>query len=65
MTRGFDARASLPLGRLGKPEELAWPVAFLCTPAAAYSSGAVMDVNGGTFVGQPDSLPTHRHRALN
>ncbi len=51
MTRGFDARASLPLGRLGKPEELGWPIAFLCTPAAAYLSGAVVDVNGGTFVG--------------
>jgi len=51
MTRGFDARASLPLGRLGKPEELGWPIAFLCTPAASYLSGAILDANGGTFVG--------------
>lgn len=51
MTRGFDAAAALPLGRLGKPEELAWPIAFLCTPAAGYLSGAILDVNGGAFVG--------------
>ena len=51
MTRGFDATGVLPLGRLGKPEELAWPIAFLCTPAASYLSGAILDVNGGAFVG--------------
>lgn len=41
----------MPMGRLGKPEELAWPIAFLCSPAASYLSGAILDVNGGTFVG--------------
>jgi 3-oxoacyl-[acyl-carrier protein] reductase len=52
MTRGFDATSVvLPLGRLGKPEELAWPIAFLCSPAASYLSGAILDVNGGAFVG--------------
>jgi NAD(P)-dependent dehydrogenase (short-subunit alcohol dehydrogenase family) len=51
MTRGFDASAQLPLGRMGKPEELAWPIAFLCTPAASYLSGSIVDVNGGVFVG--------------
>lgn len=51
MTRGFDAAGVLPLGRLGKPEELAWPIAFLCSPAASYLSGAILDVNGGAFVG--------------
>ena len=30
---------------------LAWPIAFLCTPAASYLSGAILDVNGGAFVG--------------
>lgn len=43
--------SSLPLGRMGQPRELAWPIAFLCSPAASYISGAVLDVNGGAFVG--------------
>ncbi|MDP6346712.1 MAG: SDR family oxidoreductase [Alphaproteobacteria bacterium] len=40
-----------PLGRIGRPEEIAWPVAFLCSPAASYFSGSILDVNGGLFVG--------------
>jgi 3-oxoacyl-[acyl-carrier protein] reductase len=51
MTTGFSLVSQLPLGRMGKPEELAWPIAFLCTPAASYFSGAILDVNGGAFVG--------------
>ncbi len=51
MTRGFNLGPSLPMGRIGRPEELAWPIAFLCTPAASYLSGAILDVNGGAFVG--------------
>ncbi|HEX3995433.1 MAG TPA: SDR family NAD(P)-dependent oxidoreductase [Acetobacteraceae bacterium] len=51
MTRGFNLGPTLPMGRLGRPEELAWPIAFLCTPAASYLSGAILDVNGGAFVG--------------
>ena len=51
MTTGFTTAAQLPLGRMGRPEELAWPIAFLCTPAASYFSGAILDVNGGAFVG--------------
>lgn len=41
----------MPMGRMGTPEELAWPIAFLCSPAASYLSGAILDVNGGTFIG--------------
>src|ERR1700722_3360766 len=51
MTRGSNLGPSLPLGRMGRAEELAWPIAFLCTPAASYLSGAILDVNGGAFVG--------------
>ena len=39
-----------PLGRIGRPEEIAWPIAFLCSPAASYFSGAILDVNGGLYV---------------
>ncbi len=51
MTRGFNLAPQLPMGRMGRPEELAWPIAFLCTSAASYLSGAILDVNGGAFVG--------------
>jgi len=51
MTRGSNLGPSLPMGRMGRAEELAWPIAFLCTPASSYLSGAILDVNGGAFVG--------------
>jgi 3-oxoacyl-[acyl-carrier protein] reductase len=51
MTRGFTLGPTLPMGRIGRAEELAWPIAFLCTSAASYLSGAILDVNGGAFVG--------------
>jgi 3-oxoacyl-[acyl-carrier protein] reductase len=51
MTKGFTLTATLPMQRLGRPEEIAWPIAFLCSPAASYMSGAILDVNGGAFVG--------------
>jgi 3-oxoacyl-[acyl-carrier protein] reductase len=40
-----------PLGRAAEAHELGWPIALLCTPAASFTSGAVLDVNGGSFVG--------------
>jgi len=40
------ARAT-PLGRLGRPEEVAGTIAWLCSPAGAYVTGAVIPVNGG------------------
>ncbi len=45
------AEQPLPIRRIGRPEELAWPIAFLCTAASSYLSGAILDVNGGAFVG--------------
>jgi 3-oxoacyl-[acyl-carrier protein] reductase len=43
--------AILPMKRVGQPAELGWPIALLCTPAASFVSGAILDVNGGMFVG--------------
>jgi 3-oxoacyl-[acyl-carrier protein] reductase len=39
--------AQTPLGRLGDPEDVAGAVAFLCSPAAAFITGAVLSVDGG------------------
>lgn len=38
---------SIPLNRIGTPEEFGAVVAFLCTPAAAYISGINLPVDGG------------------
>lgn len=37
----------VPVQRLGKPEEIAWPICFLCSPASSFMCGAVIDINGG------------------
>ncbi|MFH1177241.1 MAG: SDR family oxidoreductase, partial [Acidobacteriota bacterium] len=45
--RREQARAEVPLGRLGRPEEVAEVVAFLVSPRAAYITGATIRVDGG------------------
>jgi len=39
--------AQIPLGRLGKPEEVAAAVVFLASEGAAFITGEILDVNGG------------------
>jgi 3-oxoacyl-[acyl-carrier protein] reductase len=41
---------NVPLGRLGKVEDIAQAVVFLCSPAAAYITGATIHVNGGMYM---------------
>ena len=40
----------IPLGRLGKPAEIAHAVAFLASPRAGYVTGQELHVNGGMFM---------------
>ena len=52
MTSGNTTDYSkLPRGQIGQPEEIAWMIMMLLTPAASYVSGAILDVNGGSYVG--------------
>jgi citronellol/citronellal dehydrogenase len=38
---------TIPLGRLGRPEEVSWLVAYLASPAGDFFSGTVLTVDGG------------------
>src|SRR3990172_4312352 len=42
--------AQIPLGRLGRPEDVAAAVLFLASPGASYIAGATVHVNGGMYM---------------
>ncbi len=63
MTRGYleadpvrrqTMLAKIPLGRLGRPEDVAGAVLFLVSDLAAYVTGQVLYVDGGWGIGDPD-----------
>ena len=48
---GGDAiRAQSPLGRVARPEEVAAAVLFLASTGAEFSTGAIVDVNGASYL---------------
>jgi 3-oxoacyl-[acyl-carrier protein] reductase len=42
-----EIKAMIPMARIGKPEEVARVVRFLCSDDASYITGQVISVNGG------------------
>ncbi|MFJ9736831.1 SDR family NAD(P)-dependent oxidoreductase [Streptomyces sp. NPDC101166] len=42
--------AHTPLGRIGRPEEVAWAITQLAAPAASFVTGVVLPVDGGAVV---------------
>jgi 3-oxoacyl-[acyl-carrier protein] reductase len=48
--RGDQRRAESPLGRVATPEEVASAVVFLASSDAVMASGAVLDVNGASYL---------------
>lgn len=49
--KNFPPGYQFAAGRMGTAMEVAWPIAFLCSPHVSYISGAILDVNGGSFMG--------------
>jgi 3-oxoacyl-[acyl-carrier protein] reductase len=45
-----EIKKNVPLGTIGKPEDVAGVVSFLCSPDAQYIVGEVISVNGGLYM---------------
>ncbi len=45
----LDIKQHIPVGRLGRPEEVAKAIAFLASDHASYINGTILQVNGGLY----------------
>jgi 3-oxoacyl-[acyl-carrier protein] reductase len=48
--RGDFIRGESPLGRVAKPEEIAWTVLLLAAPGSEFMTGCIVDVNGASYL---------------
>ncbi len=48
--RGEFIRNESPLGRVARPEEVAWTVLFLAAPGSEFLTGCIVDVNGASYL---------------
>ncbi len=48
--KGPEVRAQSPMGRAASPEEVARVIVFLATPGAESTTGAIVDVNGASYL---------------
>jgi NAD(P)-dependent dehydrogenase (short-subunit alcohol dehydrogenase family) len=46
---------AIPLGRPGRPDEIASVVAFVAGPEASYMNGSIIWVDGGAVAGLPEN----------
>ncbi|RCN41150.1 hypothetical protein ANCCAN_12885 [Ancylostoma caninum] len=56
------AAQTVPVGRLGKPEELANLATYMCSDYASWLNGAIIDFDGGQqFLNHGSSFGSHLH----
>ncbi len=48
--RGEEIKAQSPFGRVARPEEVAAAVVWLASPEAEWASGAILDLNGASYL---------------
>jgi 3-oxoacyl-[acyl-carrier protein] reductase len=42
--------SGIPIGRVAAPQDIAWPIVFLCTEGARHINGEILNVNGGSVL---------------